>query len=253
MSEGFRAESFRALSTDFYVNLKLGVKMDLPQTREPVLELFERVRRRFPSMDQFRKYKDELALESAQTDSPHRWLAVRSSSVRAGVVNPDRFEHAYDLHRHVLEVSPYFLTISPLDVDFVELLFGFDLECGGNHDAVIYDALMRHSPIAGVMDLPGATPIDCQPILSVAFGNSREFEAHFEVKSRTPMGGRGEDNPAEPISVYVTVRRTGAANDLKDLPARLDEVARWGEELVETRVVPSLLVPLRDAIAFGSS
>lgn len=248
------SDSFRALSTDFYVNLKLGVKMDLPQTREPVLELFERVRRRFPSMDQFRKYKDELALESAQAEAPHRWLAVRSNSVRAGVVNPDRFEHAYELHRHILEVSPYFLTISPLDVDFIELLYGFDLECGGNHDAVIYEALMQHSPIGGVMDLPGATPIDCQPILSVAFGANREYEAHFEVKSRTPVGGRPEGEASgEPISVYVTVRRTGAAGDLKDLPARLAEVSRWGEELVETRVVPSLLVPLRDAIAFGSS
>ena len=36
----------------------------------------------------------------------------------------------YDFHRMVLKVAPYHLTISPLDVDYLELTFGFDLECG---------------------------------------------------------------------------------------------------------------------------
>ncbi len=34
--------SYRALCTDFYVNLKLGLKLDLPRKREEVLEMFER-------------------------------------------------------------------------------------------------------------------------------------------------------------------------------------------------------------------
>ena len=80
--------SYRALCSDFYINAKLNVRMELPTNREPVLDLFERARRSFPAMNSFRRYKDELALESAANATPHRWMAIRSSSVRSGVVNP---------------------------------------------------------------------------------------------------------------------------------------------------------------------
>ena len=73
-------ESFRALCNDFYVNLKLSVRMELPRTRETVLDLFERIRRQFPHMNAFRKYRDELALESPQTEMPHRWAAIRETT-----------------------------------------------------------------------------------------------------------------------------------------------------------------------------
>src|SRR3982750_3158111 len=81
------SESYRALCTDFYANQKIAVKMELPRTRETVLDLFERVRRQFPGMSSFRRYRDELALESPQSEMPHRWLAVRNTNIRSGVVN----------------------------------------------------------------------------------------------------------------------------------------------------------------------
>lgn len=91
--------SYRALCNDFYVNSKLAVRMELPTNREPVLELFERTRRSYPAMNAFRRYKDELALESAPNASPHRWVAIRQSSVRAGVVNPTNSDDMYSIHR----------------------------------------------------------------------------------------------------------------------------------------------------------
>ena len=33
--------TYRALCSDFYINTKLSVRMELPTNREPVLELFE--------------------------------------------------------------------------------------------------------------------------------------------------------------------------------------------------------------------
>ena len=80
--------SYRALCSDFYVNQKLNVKLDLPRSRETVLDLFERVRREYPDMRSFKRYKDEVALESPQDDGAHRWIAIRSNSIRSGVVNP---------------------------------------------------------------------------------------------------------------------------------------------------------------------
>lgn len=249
------SDSHRALCNDFYINMKLGVKMELPRGRDTVLELFERVRRRFPAMAQFRRYKDELSLETPPSESPHRWLAVRASHVRAGVVNPEDDQERYGLHRDVLEAAPYYLSISPLDIDFVELLFGFDLECGRHHDAIIYEALVARSPLASLLDLEDATPLECQPVLACALGADRRYEAHFEVKSRCGAAGAPDIESlgnGEPISVYMTVRRVGAPSSLDELGLILERLASIGEELVEQKVVPNLLVPLRDTIAFGS-
>mgnify|MGYP001403953827 CR=1 FL=1 len=248
------SESFRALCSDFYVNSKLSVKLELPRTRETVLEFFERVRRQFPTMEHFRRYKDELALESPQSDAPHRWAAVRTTSVRAGVVNPERMAEAYSLHEHLLEAAPYYLTIRPLDIDYFELLYGFDFDCRANHDAVIFDALMAGSPMGNLLELPGAVPIDCQPLASFSFGERQEYEVQFEVKSRrSPAMPREVEGPGEPISVYVTLRRLAPFHDVREMPVTLTDLAARGEDLVQHQVVPKLLVPLRDAIAFGNS
>lgn len=245
------SESFRALCNDFYINQKLSVKMDLPRGRETVLDMFERLRKQFPGMTAFRRYRDELALESGPTDTPHRWLAVRTNNVRSGVVNPDALPEAYALHRQVLEVAPYFLNISPLDVEYVELLFGFDLHAGGNHDAIVFQALYEGSPLGDLCDAPAGLPVDCQPVLGVSFGNRGELEVQFEVKTRGSAQPGKESDGSDPISVYLTLRRFGSPKSLDDLAEVSGELAVQGEELVQTKVLPRLIVPIREAIASG--
>lgn len=253
------AESYRALCSDFYVNMKVQVKLELPRTRETVLELFERLRRQFPSMTHFRRFKDELALEAAQQEMPHRWLAIRASTIRSGVVNAGTLRDGYSLHAQILETAPHYLSISPLDVDHIELLYGFDLIASGNHDAIVFDAMFANSPLAGLADIRGAEPIDVQPFLGLSLGPRRGedsaspgTEIGFEIKTRS--GARhpqppDADGPGEPISVYLSLRRFGPFADLKDLPAAFQGLTRRGEDLIESRVVPHLLGPLRDAIA----
>ncbi|MDX2131012.1 MAG: hypothetical protein SFY69_03035 [Planctomycetota bacterium] len=248
------AESFRALCNDFYVNLKLSVRMELPRTRETVLDLFERVRRQFPHMTGFRKFKDELALESPQDQMPHRWLSMRATSVRAGVVNPPTMEEGYSLHSQVLEIAPTYLSISPLDVDYVELLYGFDLAANGNHDAIVQDALIPGSPLAALIDIPNTTPIDCQPLIGLALGKRGDVEAYFEVKTRPGQNSARDIEPgSEPISIYCTLRKFGGLTETKELPEILAKLAKTGEDLVEHRVVPGLIVPIREAIASGNA
>ena len=258
MTTGMGA-SLRAICSDFYINHKVGVKLDLPRGRETVLELFERVRRSHPDLGQFRRYKDELALETAPGVERSQWVAVRSSNIRSGVVNPDDLGEAYALHRDVLETAPYFMSISPLDIDFVELLFGFDLEARGNHDAIVHRTLFGGSAMGDVLDMPGALPIACQPMLGVALDTAAggTIEAHLEIKTRgggsSPMAGDlRERESAEPISVYLTVRRYNPASDLKDLPGVLDARAARGEELLAERIVPGIIVPLREALLSGN-
>jgi len=247
------SESFRAICNDFYINQKLSVKMDLPKSRDTVLDLFERVRKQFPPMNLFRRYKDELALESPQqSEQAHRWLAVRSNNIRSGTVNPQDLAEGYALHRHVLDAAPFFLNISPLDVDYLELLFGFDLMASGNHDGIVFDALLSGSPLSELAGISGARTADCQPLVGIRLSREDDVEVHFEVKTRAQAQGQPrEEGAQDPISVYLTLRRFGAVADIKEMATIFDRISRLGEDLVESKLIPKILTPLREAIASG--
>lgn len=242
-------DSYRALCSDFYVNQKLSLKLDLPRERQTVLDLFDRVRRQYTAMSQFRRYKDEVALETEPNADQNRWVAIRTNNIRSGMVNPETLTEAYTLHAHVLEVAPYFLSISPLDVDYQELLYGFDIQSERAQDEVVYDALIAHTPLASLLDVPEARVADCQPLfgMTVKDGDG-EVEVSYEVKTRSAgRGGRGD----EPISIYLTLRKFGPVAEIRQLPEVLKQLARLGEELVESRAVPHLVVPIRDAAGAG--
>lgn len=248
-------EPFGALSSDFYINQRLNLKMDLPTSRETILAMFDRVRREFPAMDRFRRFSGELALESdPSADGMQLWLAMRRTNIRTGSVNPADPQQAYALHRLVLEVAPYFLSISPLDVDYLELLYGFDFQCGGNHDAIVFDALLAGSPLAALVDPRSGVPIDCQPMLGIGLGESADVQAHFEIKTRTPgRADRSGDVEPQPLSIFLTLRKHGSVKDVGDLLADFDRLARDGEQLLQQRVVPNLVMPIREAIAASGS
>ncbi len=248
------SESYRALTSDFYVNLKLQVKMDLPRSRETVLDLFERLRRQYPTMSHFRRYKDELALESTQNGSEaHRWVAVRSNSIRAGSVNTETIAHAYTYHKQVLEAAPFYLNVSPIDIEYVELLYGFDIMAGGNHDAIVYEALYEGSPLAGLGEHAGLSLVDCQPMIGFTIPDEKgELQVHFEVKTHPTTTKRDADATAHPISIYLALRRFGSVHDIHELGGILDELARHGEELLEARVIPKLVIPIRHAAGLNT-
>lgn len=255
--------SYSALANDFYVNQRLNLKMDLPSNRETILNMFDRVRRDFPGMERFRRMESELALESDPTAGPagaeQMWLAMRRTSVRSGIVNPPTMVAAYKLHKLVLEIAPYFLSISPLDVDFVELLFGFDIFAEGNHDAIIFDALYSGTPLGRLIEPPAGKrksdapqpgiPIDCQPVMGMALTEACDLQAYFEVKTRTPTRSvkSGEFDP-QPISIFLTLRKYGAVKDVSELADIFASLSSRGEELLETRVVPGLVMPIREAV-----
>jgi hypothetical protein len=243
------AESYRALCSDFYINQKLSLKLDLPRERQTVLDLFDRVRRQYAPMSQFRRYKDEVALESEPNAEQNRWVAIRTNNIRSGMVNPDTLAEAYALHAHVLDVAPFFLSISPLDVDYLELLYGFDIQTERGQDEVVYEAILAQTPLSSLLDVPDARISDCQPLFGMTIKEeSGEIEVSYEVKTRSAgRGGRGD----EPISIYLTLRKFGPVTEVRQLPEVLTQMSRLGEELVESRAVPHLVVPIRDAAGPG--
>ncbi|MEM1208345.1 MAG: hypothetical protein AAF586_02440 [Planctomycetota bacterium] len=251
------ATSFGALCTDFYVNQKLALKMDLPGERETVLHFFDRVKKSIPGMNRFRRYDGELALESARKDAQYQWLALRRTSIRTGHVNPDAMSDAYQFHRLILELCPAYLSLSPLDVDYVELMFGFDLDCKEDQDTVVYEALFADSPMANLLNLgTGAGKIlDVQPVMGASLTDSGDLQAYFEVKTRQKTRrGSSRAFRSEPISLFLTLRQYGPIDELSDLPTKVfDALSEHAEHLAADKLVPELLQPIARHITNASS
>ena len=240
------------LVTDFYVNQKLSLKMDLPDSRETVLDLFGRLRREFPDLANFRRFENEFALESDETRRSYTWFSLRGTQLRSGSVNPDDLGDAYRLHRKVLDLAPWFLTISPLDVEHLELVFGFDMEAQMNRDQVVFNALLADSPLAELLDTEDEV-LDAQPSLGIMLEPSSQVQAYLEIKTRTTARERNTGNwNREPISVYLTMRHHGPMETLEDLTNRFAALAGHAERIAEQRVVPNVVMPIRHAILASS-
>jgi hypothetical protein len=241
--------SVQALCSDFYVNQKVALKMDLPSRRETVLDMFDRVRRELPLMDRLRRYEEELALESPDDSALYCWLALRKTSIRSGWVNPESLEEAYRLHRLILEVAPYYLSISPLDVSYMELVYGFDLPVEANRNEVVLEALLGDSPLQHVIDHPRETLLDMQPFLGFSLTGSGDLQAFVEVKTRTHLEEVAQGQyRREPISVYLTVRKHGPLRSIDEFAVAFGSLAGHLERLAEDRVIPHVVVPLHRAI-----
>jgi hypothetical protein len=241
---------FGAWCSDFYVNQRLALKMDLPDRREPVLELFDRVRRECPRLSRIRRFESEIALESADDAREFLWVSLRRTSLRSGHVNPASTADAYHLHRMLLETAPWYLSMSPLDIDHVELVFGFDIETDANRDEVVFGALMGDSPLAALVDPSHDRPLDIQPSVGLALNAAGDLQAFFEVRTRPHAADPGpRASAAEPISVFCTVRKSGPLKALEELPVVFATLCGHTERLCEQRVIPHLVMPIRQAIS----
>ncbi len=78
--------------------------------------------------------------------------ALKHDRIGSGVVNPSEFEMAYEQDRLVLGLVPYMLSVSPLDIDSLDVTFAMDFDCTGNHDEVIAEALLSQSAFGCLLD-----------------------------------------------------------------------------------------------------
>ena len=135
---------YQTLSDDYYINMNLNTEMELPQSRETVLHYFEQIQKKYPSMGNFyTRDRGEFVLEEDKEQGSYRWASVEPRRVCSGHVNPDSAEQALEQHRLALEVAPYALTVSALDCESLNIMFGFDYTYRGNHNDVLIEALER--------------------------------------------------------------------------------------------------------------
>ncbi|MCH2137695.1 MAG: hypothetical protein MK074_01420 [Phycisphaerales bacterium] len=245
---GQMLEGAGTLCSDVFVNQRLALTMDLPSRRETVLDLFDRMRKSCPGLTALRRYDGEYALESEGDPRRASWVSLRRTSVRSGMVNPQDLSEPYDLHRSVLRTAPYYLSITPLDVECIDLVFGFDLAAHGNHDEAVFETFLDHSPLAGLVR-DGDVLCDVQPLMAFHIEGDPSTTAVIEVRTKQTPGT--DARSGAPVSVFLTVRRRGPFSSLDQFDEVFGSLAGWAERIAEDRVIPQVVAPLHQRLLLG--
>jgi hypothetical protein len=245
---------FSSICDDFYINMRLATQLNLPHSRETVLHFFERVQKQFPGMTRFRKYENgDLSIEENRENDSYRWATLESRRLCSGHVNPESLEESLKLHTFLLQQAPYELGLSPVEVDYLDILFGFDLSFRGNHDEIIADSLLRESPLSCLMDESEAKAVDIQPSITVALSEDCRLQGRIDVVTRTnSYQVRTGDYGNDVISVYLILRRYWGDRPKDAMHELLAGMAERAESLCTDHLVPKVLKPISSAIASRS-
>ncbi len=243
---------YSSLCDDFYVDMYINTRFDLPSERETLLTFFEGITKRFPSMKTLtRDGGASYCLEEDAQSSRNRWVSIDVDRVGAGIVNPESFQQAFELPKAVIDLVPYMLGVRRLDVDSVDLTFGMDFDYAGNHNEIIAEALFSGSAFARIFDCAGAGPLNLSPAVIIALDDDCMTRARLTVDSRTDESEirSGKFDEDKPISLYLTVRQyphPGRSFDPKDA---FDRLCRASVDFMDEKVVPNFVMPLTNAIA----
>jgi len=242
---------FTCDADDFYVNVNLNTEMELPNNRDTVLHYFEQMRKAFPELRNFyTRENGDLVLEGDKEQGHYRWLAIEPRRLCSGQVNPETLEDAYRQHEMVLDFAPHLLTISQLDCEALDVMYGFDFNYEGNHDEVVAEAFGLSHALEGMLDVPNARVINYEPSVTLSLDESCRLQCRLSVETRTnAFQVRTGVFPDDQISLYFTVRQywgSGPETTFLDSFRRQREI---GEEIVQRMIVPRVVKPLAQAIA----
>ncbi|MFP3938382.1 MAG: hypothetical protein ACLFVW_08565 [Phycisphaerae bacterium] len=242
---------FSHVADDFYVNMELSTALELSGERETILQFFEAVQKQFPEMTSFfQRESGEYVLESDREKGSYRWLELQPRRLTAGYFNPPDLSDGYRLHDWLLHRSVFFLGVSSLDVEALDLIYGFNLDCQGNRDAVTMAALLPGSALGALALDESFTPIQFEPSLIVAVDPDCAIQARvlLETHSSSYQVRTGRYEP-DPISVYLTVRGYPRPDEVFNTRGSLIRQCRVAEDLTSRLLVPHVIQPIASAIA----
>ena len=242
---------YATVSDDFYVNVNLNTEMDLPQNRETVLYFFEQIQKLYPAMRNFySRERGEFVLEEDKEGGQYRWTSVEARRVCSGQVNPESVASALQQHRYVLESVPFSLSISPLDCESLNVMFGFDFTYRGNHNQLVAEALGLIPAFEKLANRDGATLICNEPVIQFSLVQDCRVQCRLAIEPRTSAYHvRAGEFPEEQLSVYITARRYGSLDADESYVSAMDRLASLCQEVVDEYVVEHVLQPLQQAIA----
>lgn len=249
-------EGLGAVCDDFFINSRLFLKLDMTPDRETVLHFFDRLRKEYPELRRLRR-RDEASLileEEPDDQGSRRWVRLDPASLRFGHFAPANIDDVRRFGDLILTQAPYHLTLSDLDVDHLEVVYGFDLQYRGNHDQLVAETLLGETAAASFLfGDRAAHVIDVQPYFGVALSPECDLQAYVEVRSRTTTYEvRREAYEGQPITVFLTVRKYWGVAPPHSLGEALGLLFDVATDLATEKVVPSLVNPLAAAIASRS-
>jgi len=246
------SNAYSSLCDDFYIDMHVNTELELPTQRDTILAFFERIQKQFPSMGCFyRRENNEYCLEEDRCIDQHRWITLEIDRVGSGVVNPSSFESAYCQDKVVLELVPYMLGISHLDIGSLDVAFVMDFDYIGIHDEVIAEALFGSSAFNCLLDLPSARPIVFSPAIVVALSDDECTQARISVESKTSVykPRKKRQSPDDAISLSFTIRQYPQTGKRFNALKSFEYQCRLAEELMAEKIVPNFVQPLTETIA----
>jgi len=245
------SSSFGNFCDDFFVNMHLHTALPMPEGRETILGFCEAIQKEFPDLSDFyRRDNGPYVLEGDRTAGSYRWVEIAERELSSGALNPDSVEAAYRQHAWLLERSRYFLGISHLDVESLDLVYGFNLEFIGNRDTIVCNALLEGSRLGWVPSQCQATPLNCEPTIIFALDEECFLQARLALETRnSSYQVRTGCYEEEPISVYFTIRAYPRTGERFEMGESLRYQAQVGEDLVARVVIPNVVRPIAAAIA----
>ena len=238
---------------DFFVNLNLQTTIGLPDSRETVLRFFEAVQKEFPSMAGFfQRDSGEFVLEGDRDSGSYKWCELHKHRLCAGFFNPPSLEEGYRLHRWLLERSIYYLGVGGLDVEALDILFGFNLDYVGNRDELVAGALLGDSPLSNFIADETSRTIEFEPNMVLALDEDCYLQGRISIETRCNSyqvrTGQYDD---EPISIYLTVRRYPNPERVLDIQESFTHQCDICEDFAGRILIPKIIHPIADAIAAG--
>jgi hypothetical protein len=231
--------------------MSLTTEMELPRNRDTLLHFFEQLQKQFPTMRNFySRERGEYVLEEEKHSGSYRWASVESKRISSGFVNPQSISLAIQQHHIVLESIPYTLSISPLDCESLDLMYGFDFTYRGNHHELLSDALGLIPAFEKVLEIPGCQLIANEPAIQFALDDECRVQCRISIESRTSAYHvRTGEFPEEQLSVYLTLRRYGSLESGASFVQTMESLQQQASRILENFVFENILLPLHRAIA----
>ncbi|MGA2916706.1 MAG: hypothetical protein ABSE89_11840 [Sedimentisphaerales bacterium] len=244
--------SYSSFCDDFFVDMYINTRFDLPSERETLLTFFERITKQFPLMKTLTRDGDAgFCLEEDSQAGRNRWVSVDVDRVGAGFVNPESFQQAFELPKLIIDLVPYMLGIRSLDIDSIDLTFGMDFDYAGNHNEIIAEALFSGSAFSRIFDYAGAGPLNLSPAVVVALDDDCTTRARLTVDCRTDeseiRNKKFDEN--KPIGMYLTVRQYPLPGRDFELKNVFDNLCQVTVDFMDEKIVPNFIMPLTNAIA----
>jgi len=245
--------SFNTVADDFFVNMNFQTTLALPDGRETILQFCQAVQKQFPSMTcLFQRDSGEFVLEGDREAGSYQWMELHTHRLSAGYFNPPNCAAAFRLQRWLLERSVYYLGVGGLDVECLDVTFGFNLDYAGNRDSIVAEALAANSPLGGLTAEGLGRCIEFEPNIVFALDGDCQLQARISLETRcgsyeVRTGQFGE----EPISIYFTVRRYPRVGKVTDPVAKFDEISVICRDTAARIIVPQIVRPIATAIAAG--